>query len=280
MPTNPLRSTRRAMIAGGASVVGTASLAAMIGRAAAQSDRGLLDLLVALEELQIALYDAILTGFDERAFTDAGLPAGVREQFDAMLAAERAHLAILRRPEEVDTAPGVSATPASLDQALQEAIALENFVTAAYAGVIPLLDRDRLVSDILGIHSVEARHATWLTTLAAGNPFPDDVDAALSPEEVLARLEPIADQGATPVAGGDVPAPVLGAIAAELGVTADTLQMVEIESTDWPDASLGCPRPGEAYAQVITPGYVVVVQSGGEEITFHTDTEGSVVRCP
>src|SRR5438132_10035603 len=44
------------------------------------------------------------------------------------------------------------------------------------------------------------------------------------------------------------------AAASELGVGADAVVVQRVEPVDWPDASLGCPRPGMMYAQVITPG--------------------------
>ena len=40
------------------------------------------------------------------------------------------------------------------------------------------------------------------------------------------------------------------------------------------------PLPQLLYAQVITPGYLVVVEVSGERIEYHTDELGTVVRCP
>jgi hypothetical protein len=34
------------------------------------------------------------------------------------------------------------------------------------------------------------------------------------------------------------------------------------------------------YAQVVTPGYLVLVDVSGEQIEYHTDERGTVVRCP
>jgi hypothetical protein len=34
------------------------------------------------------------------------------------------------------------------------------------------------------------------------------------------------------------------------------------------------------YAQVLTPGYLVVVEVNGTRSEFHTDERGNVVRCP
>jgi hypothetical protein len=51
------------------------------------------------------------------------------------------------------------------------------------------------------------------------------------------------------------------------------------EPVDWPDTALGCPEPGRAYAQVITPGYRVVVQAGAQVLEVHTDEAGRAVVC-
>jgi hypothetical protein len=52
------------------------------------------------------------------------------------------------------------------------------------------------------------------------------------------------------------------------------------ESVEWPDTSLGCPEPGQAYAQVITPGYRIVLRVGEREYELHADRTGRrVVTC-
>ena len=44
----------------------------------------------------------------------------------------------------------------------------------------------------------------------------------------------------------------------------------------WPDASLGCPQEGMMYAQVLTPGYLVVIRdAGGAEHSVHTNEDAS-----
>ena len=83
----------------------------------------------------------------------------------------------------------------------------------------------------------------------------------------------------TPVASAAA-APVIAAIAADLGVSPESVQLITFESRDWPDSSLGCPQPDMLYAQVVTPGYLVVVEVAGERIEYHTDKRGTVVPCP
>lgn len=78
----------------------------------------------------------------------------------------------------------------------------------------------------------------------------------------------------TGLAAADQPAPVqnaVGRLAAKLGVTADQVQVVSAELVEWPDASLGCPRPGMAYAQVVTGGYKVMLSAQGKRYEYHTD---------
>ncbi len=72
---------------------------------------------------------------------------------------------------------------------------------------------------------------------------------------------------------------VLEGAARRLGVGIDQIQVERVEATTWGDSSLGCPRPGMVYAQVITPGYRIVVSNGGRRLVFHTDSRDDAVLC-
>ena len=63
--------------------------------------------------------------------------------------------------------------------------------------------------------------------------------------------------------------------------SADSVQVVSVEAVDWPDSSLGCPKAGMMYAQVITPGYKIVLETGGRTYEFHSglNPTGPLVRC-
>ncbi len=67
--------------------------------------------------------------------------------------------------------------------------------------------------------------------------------------------------------------------ASHLNVSRDTLRVDQVESRDWPDASLGCPQPGQLYSQVVTPGYLVMIASGGHQLEYHTDSRSRVMLC-
>lgn len=82
--------------------------------------------------------------------------------------------------------------------------------------------------------------------------------------------------------GGDLPFAVQAAVAsaaAEFGVDVSAVTVISYEPKDWGDTSLGCPKEGEFYAQVITPGYLVILSVNGKEHEYHTDAVDRAVKC-
>jgi hypothetical protein len=67
--------------------------------------------------------------------------------------------------------------------------------------------------------------------------------------------------------------------AAHLGVSQANLKVDQVEQRQWGDSSLGCPKPGLMYSQVITPGFVVIISGAGKQLEYHADTRGQVVLC-
>src|SRR5207253_10891697 len=67
--------------------------------------------------------------------------------------------------------------------------------------------------------------------------------------------------------------------ASHLGTTRDQLHVEQVESREWPDSALGCPQPGVMYAQVVTPGFLIVISAGGKRLEYHTDSRGTVKLC-
>lgn len=68
------------------------------------------------------------------------------------------------------------------------------------------------------------------------------------------------------------------ALGQELGLDPLAIQLVETAPVDWPDACLGLPAKGENCAQVVTPGFGIVVEAGGSSYEFRTNRDGSMVR--
>jgi hypothetical protein len=67
-------------------------------------------------------------------------------------------------------------------------------------------------------------------------------------------------------------------LAAELAITVDAITIRSVLPVEWRDASLGCAGPGRMYAQVITPGYRIVLAAGGRSYEYHTGG-GRIIRC-
>ncbi len=62
-------------------------------------------------------------------------------------------------------------------------------------------------------------------------------------------------------------------------ILAEDVTVKSVESREWRDASLGCPREGMMYAQVITPGYLIELTAKGKVYEFHTNQNTAVVLC-
>ena len=67
-------------------------------------------------------------------------------------------------------------------------------------------------------------------------------------------------------------------LAAELGAPRDTIRVDTIRSIDWPDSSIGCPQPGAAYLQVITPGHKITLRVNGKFYFVH-EAKGRAFVC-
>jgi hypothetical protein len=114
---------------------------------------------------------------------------------------------------------------------------------------------------------------------------------------VIGTPAPPGAPGVTPVGGIGPPAGGTGTAAARdpqaqqavdaalreasarLNAPAAQLSVERVEAREWRDTSLGCPQPGQMYAQVITPGYLVVVSGAGRRLEYHTDMRGRAVLC-
>lgn len=95
---------------------------------------------------------------------------------------------------------------------------------------------------------------------------------------------PPATEGAAPsLPAGEVPAAVLERIVADAasgaGVDPSTVEVISAEAVTWSDGSLGCPLPDQMYTQALVPGYRVVLDVDGEEMSFHAAEGGEFAYC-
>jgi hypothetical protein len=61
----------------------------------------------------------------------------------------------------------------------------------------------------------------------------------------------------------------IDALAAELGIAREQISVQSVSAVDWPDSSLGCPKPGMAYLSVVTPGHRVTLLANGKLHSVH-----------
>ncbi|MFC1466918.1 MAG: hypothetical protein ACFLMY_18955 [Candidatus Brachytrichaceae bacterium NZ_4S206] len=70
------------------------------------------------------------------------------------------------------------------------------------------------------------------------------------------------------------------ALAKQLRITSDAIQVISVEEVQWPDGCLGVRTPGVFCIQIVVPGYRVVLEVDGRRYTYHTDLEGrQVIRA-
>ena len=63
-------------------------------------------------------------------------------------------------------------------------------------------------------------------------------------------------------------------VANALGIDQTGARVISSEPRDFADASLDCPQPGMAYAQVITPGFRVLVEANGRRFDVRVAGNG------
>ncbi|MBI2599617.1 hypothetical protein HYW43_01715 [Candidatus Daviesbacteria bacterium] len=107
--------------------------------------------------------------------------------------------------------------------------------------------------------------------------------AAKSPTSARPAVQPIPTlatnpQPTTTTDETPVSAP-LKDLAKKLGVETSQIQLVSVEKVEWRDSSLGCPKQGEMYAQVISPGYKIIFEYQGKQYEYHTDEDSHFVSC-
>jgi hypothetical protein len=93
-----------------------------------------------------------------------------------------------------------------------------------------------------------------------------------TPDELVPPESPIPTPPANPAV-----AAAIAHLVAELGLSPADVTVLSVEEMQWSDSSLGCPQPGMMYAQVITPGYRILLEANGETHDVHTDQTGTTI---
>ena len=64
-----------------------------------------------------------------------------------------------------------------------------------------------------------------------------------------------------------------------LSITMAEITVVEASEVIWPDSSLGCPQKGMAYLQVLTPGYLIVLEYANNQYEYHAGLGQDFIYC-
>jgi hypothetical protein len=69
-------------------------------------------------------------------------------------------------------------------------------------------------------------------------------------------------------------------LAERLKLEPAAIEVLKAERVTWPDAAMGCPEPGQLYAQVLVEGYRVVLSHDSRVWAYHAGSDGQPFLCP
>ena len=68
-------------------------------------------------------------------------------------------------------------------------------------------------------------------------------------------------------------------LAQRLFIAKSQINIVEARDVVWSNASLGCPQPGMMYAEVLTPGYLILLNANGQDYEYHAGKNSDAFYC-
>jgi hypothetical protein len=69
-------------------------------------------------------------------------------------------------------------------------------------------------------------------------------------------------------------------LAQRLNIEISAITLGSDKEIVWPDATLGCPKPGMDFTPINIPGHILTLQAEGKRFIYHTDDENRVILCP
>jgi len=156
--------------------------------AAEISDVGILNFGLRFERLQATFY----TQADEMG-TIASMAAAKRDWARTLGAHERAHVKIIKEVlgSKAEGRPSFDFGKANETDAAftKTAVAMEDLTVALLGGVTPAVHDRGLTAALLGLLTVEARHAAWARHIAGADPAPRPEDAPMAIAAVQAAVD-------------------------------------------------------------------------------------------
>lgn len=99
------------------------------------------------------------------------------------------------------------------------------------------------------------------------------------PDPVAPTALPAGQPVAITALSSDLRRAVADDAARRFGVLARDVVLSDAEQVTWGDSSLGCPEPGQMYAQALVPGFRVVANTTQGKLVYHTDEGRRVASC-
>ncbi|MDH3587579.1 MAG: hypothetical protein OEQ30_10870 [Gammaproteobacteria bacterium] len=59
-------------------------------------------------------------------------------------------------------------------------------------------------------------------------------------------------------------------LAKRLSISIDRINVVDVREVTWRDGSVGCPRPGMLYKQVLVNGSLIILEANGVRYEYHS----------
>jgi hypothetical protein len=85
-------------------------------------------------------------------------------------------------------------------------------------------------------------------------------------------------EGTTPVVASEALIKAASeALAKVLNLKLADIKFVSAQLVEWPDSCLGMALPGVACSQIVTPGYLIVLEANGVQFEYHTNADGSAI---
>ena len=181
---------RKAALGGGAILGGSVLLGGFpeisSARPSKKQDVAILNYALTLEYLENEFY--------KESLAKAGLSGDALRVAQVIQSHEQAHVAFLKKAlgRAAVKKPKFSFGSATANQAsfLATAVVLEDTGVSAYAGQAPRIFQKAVLKPALSIHSVEARHASFVRELAGQSFAPRAFDKPLSKAAVLKKAGP------------------------------------------------------------------------------------------
>ena len=69
----------------------------------------------------------------------------------------------------------------------------------------------------------------------------------------------------------------INTLSENLGLPIDKIKLISTEAVEWPDGCLGIEGAGLACAQVITPGFRILLEANGKQVEYRTNEDGTQI---